>query len=508
MAGPLLTVESLSKSFGGEAALTSVDLSLERGEVRGLIGANGSGKSTLVKVLAGFHRPDRGSGPITVDGEVVNPHQDGGIAGFRFIHQDLGLIPEMSVCDNLMMDPTPLGRLLLPRSGGRERRLARDLISRYGVSFRPETPVETLSASDRTMLALMRALHRGEDEIRCLILDEATAPLSPRETERVVEVVRELSAGCGVIFVSHSMDEVRELCDTATVLRSSRKIGDVVVAETEESALVQMLTGRALGALYPEVQPPQEDTVLAVRGLSGSVVADIDLEVQQGAIVGLASLDRAEPAAILSLIYGLERRTAGQVGVSGAPVDPAWGPPEVSKLGVRLVTDRLVSSIPSFSVRENLTVGGLKGVSGRWRLSERRERLIAAEMITAFGIAPPRPEATFAGLSGGNQQKVVLARSMRLRPKLLLLDDPNRGVDIGAKAAIYRVIRDAADEGLAVLIASTDFDELCALCHRVVVLRRGRINAVVGGEGLSTHDLLEHCYVESATAGAARETAG
>ena len=496
----LLEVASLSKHFGGEAALVNVGLTLRIGEIRGLLGANGSGKSTLIKILAGYHRADDGSPSIRVNGSEVDPTHAGGIPGFRFIHQDLGLVPEMSVVDNLMMGSSEGAALVRPRPARLESRRARELIETYGLTFTPATLVRDLPAADRTMVALMRAL-RDRESTKVLVLDEVTATLPPRETNRVLDAVRKMR-DCGVLFVSHRMEEILELCDTATVLRSGRSVADIEVAASSERELVELVTGRPVGEIYPEVPRPDREVTVAVRGLSGGAVADVNFEVHRGEMVGIASLDPVESATVLGLIFGSRLRTSGDVILEGEPLDAAWGPAETTHAGVAMVTDRLLSSIPSFKLRENITVNKLRSVSGRWRLNARRERLIAAELISAFGILPPDPEGVFARLSGGNQQKAVLARSMSIVPRLLLLDDPTRGVDVGAKAAMYRTLREASERGLAVLIGSTDFEELASLCNRVIVLRGGRVSAVLAGTNLTAHDLLDRCYAPASTAAA------
>lgn len=491
MTDPVLQVASLSKTFGGEAALVDAGLELGQGEIRALIGANGSGKSTLVKLLAGYHHPDDRSATIRFEGEEVHPDQDGGIKGVRFIHQDLGLVDELSVVDNVMIDPAPAAQLLRPRPSRAERAETQSLIEFYGLRFSPSIPVRELSSVDRTMVALMRAL-RVRDEAKVLVLDEVTAALPPQETDHVLKVVREL--GCAVLFVSHRIEEILGLCHTATVLRSGRVVADLTVADTTESEMIEALTGRRPGAIYPEVPAAEGDQVLEVRKLTGGGISELDLNVRRGELVGLASAEASEATRVLSLIFGELPRRSGSVAVDGEPLDPGGGPDDSCRAGIHLVTDRLLSSIPSFTVRENLTVGRLREVSGRWRLKKTSEKAMAAELIAAFGIAPPNGELVFAGLSGGNQQKGVLARAMSQRPRLLLLDDPTRGVDVGAKAAIYRILRNAAEDGLAVLMVSSDFDELASLCHRVVVLKDGRMNATVGGADLDSETLIEHCY--------------
>jgi ribose transport system ATP-binding protein len=492
---PVLEVVSLSKYFGGEAALRDAGFSLRRGEVRGLIGANGSGKSTMVKILAGYHQPDSDSPPIKVDGEEVGNIPHGGLPGFRFVHQDLGLVPEMSVADNLAMRPGHGARQLLPCPTGAEAEFAQKLIERFEARFSPRTLVRDLSATDRTMVAVMRALGQGGDEMKVLVLDEVTATLPPAETGEVLDAVRALREHCGVIFVSHRLEEVLSISDTITVLRSGQVVAELVASEASKQELIEQLTGVEMGEIYPEVAEPDPDTVLHVSGLSGGAVYGADLHVQRGEVVGVASLDPSEASDVLALVFGAQRREEGTVKVDGVETQPSWDPIRMTRLGVGLVTDRLVTGVASFTVRENLTVGSEFTTSGRWWLSRGAERKSSSRLVEEYEIKPENPEAIFASLSGGNQQKAVLARVMALGPKLLLLDDPTRGVDVGAKVAIYQKLRDAADDGLSILIASSDFEELASLCHRVVVLKDGRVNGSVAGAGMTEHQILERCYV-------------
>lgn len=488
---PLLEVASLSKHFGGEAALVNARMTLRRGEIRGLIGANGSGKSTFVKLLAGYHHPDPESLPIRVDGHDADPTK-GGIPGFCFVHQNLALIPEMSVIDNIELRRARFSRLVRPRRTRDEEAEVAALISQYDLRFSPRTLVRELRAVDQTMVAVLRAL-RDPREVKLLVLDEVTARLPPPEVAEVLTVVRQLRH-CGVIFVSHRMEEVIGICDTVTVLRSGRVVADVEMSETDEDALLELLTGRPAGELYPHVREPQPESTLHARRLTGGRIRELDLDVRAGEIVGVASLDPHEATGVLSLIFGLEQREAGELLLAGEPVAARAGPTELTGLGVTLVTDRLASSLPSFTVRENLTTIRLRDVFGRFWLSTRVEKRLAEELLEAFGVVPRSTEAIFELLSGGNQQKVVLARSMRLRPRLLLLDDPTRGVDVGAKTVIYALVRRAAEEGAAVLLASTDFEEMASICHRAVALRDGRVNDVVAGDALTAPRLLEGCY--------------
>jgi len=242
---------------------------------------------------------------------------------------------------------------------------------------------------------------------------------------------------------------------------------------------------------------PDRDEVLVTRGLTGARISALDIDVRGGELVGVASAEPGEAARVLGLVFGSVPRREGTISIRGRELARSSGPAESCRAGMQFVDDRLVCSIPSFTVRENVTVGRLREISGRWRLKRGSEKAVAAELIQAFGIVPANGESVFAGLSGGNQQKGVLARALSSQPHLLLLDDPTRGVDVGAKTAIYRILRDAAERGMAALMCSSDFEELAALCHRVIVLRNGRVVGTLGGPELTAEALLERCYVGS-----------
>lgn len=489
MSETLLRVASLSKTFGGEAALVDANLEIAAGEIRALLGANGSGKSTLVKLLAGYYEPDADEGEVWFDGELVRPDRDGGIAGVSFIHQDLGLVGDLSVIDNVMLEPSPVRRLGLPRRSRAERRETELQIERYGLSFGSKQAVRELSAADRTAVAVMRAL-RHPDTTRLLVLDEVTASLPPHETDQLLTLVRQL--GCAVLFVSHRIEEILSMCHTATVLRSGRVVADIEVTGVSENELVVALTGAPAGALYPELGSSAADSVLSVSGVTGNGLMGLSFDVKRGEMLGMASADPSEASRALAVVFGSATRSGGTVTLAGSQLggDPA----AACRGGMQFVTDRLAAAVPSFTVRENLTVGRVREISGRWRLSRHRETDVAADLIRAFDIRPPASEAVFSSLSGGNQQKGVLARAMSEDPKILLLDDPTRGIDVAAKAAIYRIVEAALERGLAVLISSSDFEELASLCHRVLILKNGTVTDTVAGIDLNADSLIERCY--------------
>jgi ribose transport system ATP-binding protein len=497
---PVLQVRSLSKAFGAERALDAVDLDLAAGEVRGLVGANGSGKSTLVKILAGFHHADDGSPPVLIDGEPVNPAADQGIDGFRFIHQDLALVLDLTVAENIALHRAQTGLLRPLRMRAEAREIAAQLRA-WDLDFGPHTLVQNLSAIERTMVAVARAFRRSASPMRVLVLDEVTATLPPDESRLLFERIGRLD-GISVLFVSHRIEEVLSHCRSVTVLRDGRVVADRPTEGLSAHDLVMAITGREPEELFPSLSDPGRKPVLTVRGLTGAGIHDLDLDVHAGEIVGLASLDPHEGGRVLRMLCGDIRRAAGEVAVDGVAIGADAGPADTNALGVSLVADRLEGGIPAFTVRENLTLNGLGEFAGRLlgTVSTSAERRGARELIERYQVTPRTTDATLASLSGGNQQKVIFAKSMRLGPKLLLLDDPTRGIDIGARAVLYRIIREAAEDGLGVLVTSTEFSEIAGLCHRAIVLTDGRAGSVVEGDRLAPDLLLERCYMARAAA--------
>jgi len=488
---PVLELRSISKSFDGEHALRNVDLSIPTGQIRGLVGANGSGKSTLVKILAGLYEPD--GGEIIVDGEAVDPARDRGIQGFRFIHQDLALIDDLTVAENLALDHSR-PRLLRPLRLAREARAIAALLKSYDLDFGPHADVGSLSAVQRTMLAVVRAFRRADSEPRVLVLDEVTAPLPPHETSILFEQISRLEYA-STIFVSHRIEEVLNHCAAVTVLRDGQVVGDVATSSLTPEDLVHLIIGREPAELFPSLHSPGRTPVLATSELSGSGIEDLTMEVHAGEIVGLASLNPHDGSKTLRLLCGGSRRTGGTISIGGVPAPPNLKPAMAADMGISLVSDRLESGIPAFSLRENLTLNSVRDFARGGVLHTREERRYVVELIQQYEIRPSRPEIPFSALSGGNQQKAILAKSMCTNPKLLLLDDPTRGVDVGARALLYAAVRAAADDGLSVLISSSELEELCGLCHRVIVLRDGRPNGELSAEHLDPGRLLQRCYL-------------
>ncbi|NLT07229.1 MAG: sugar ABC transporter ATP-binding protein [Solirubrobacterales bacterium] len=476
----VLEIHGLSKTFPGQKALDAVDFDLRPGEVHALIGQNGSGKSTLIKVLAGYHQPDPGA-TATVAGEpfTLGSAASAFAAGLRFVHQDLGLVPALGALDNLALgrgySKGATGTISWREEAERGRRTLRQL----GYDFNLKTPVSRLSASERTGIAIARALEDWSDTVKVLVLDEPTASLPAAEAERLFEVVRNVrDSGVAVIYVSHRFAEVLDLSDRITVLRDGVRVATTAASELDEGGLIELTIGRALKALEAAHEIPHQtragDPVLAVRGLSGRVVDGLDIDVHAGEIVGVAGVTGSGREEIADLVFGAAPR-GGEVIVHGEPV-PAERPDACVRREMALVPSERLSkaALRDMTLRENVTIGRIAPFYNLIGLSKRAERAAADEWLDKLDVVPRDSEARLITLSGGNQQKVMMARALRLEPRVLVLDEPTQGVDVGAKASIHEIVEEAAQGGAGVLVMSTESEELIGLCDRIVVLINGK----------------------------------
>jgi ABC-type sugar transport system ATPase subunit len=470
----LLEVTGVSKTFPGLRALDQVSLSVAAGEIVALVGQNGSGKSTLVKVLAGLYDPDPGAS-IT-DGA-------GGEPNLRFIHQDLGLVPSLSTIENLTIGRR-LGRTgLAPFRKGREFAEATAAVARFGGSFDVRRPLQELAASERAIVAITRAMDGWSRPDGVLILDEPTAALPDSEVDRLFAAVRSVAAaGAGVVFISHHLDEVMDLSDRVVALRGGRVVADLPVAEVDHERLVSLIVGRAVEKVDISHKSQPRQTVLSAEGVHADTLHGISLTIGEGEILGVAGLLGSGREELAGVLFGAAPRRAGRVAVDARTL-PGGNPAAAIRAGVALVPSdrRAQGAVMTMSVRENLTLPNLSPLRRLFgRLDQGAERREAQRWMGEVELHPPKAEQALTLFSGGNQQKVVLAKWLRLAPRLLLLDEPTQGVDIGAKAAIYELIGQAASRGMAVLVCSSDTKELTILCDRVLVLRQGTIAAELG----------------------------
>jgi ribose transport system ATP-binding protein len=491
--GPVLRLEHVSKSFGAQRALADVSFELAPGEVHALVGQNGSGKSTLVKILAGYHMPDPGA--LTWwDGEAVDPHRIGSWhrGEIGFVHQDLGLIGMLSAAENLAIgrgfDTTRLGNI----AWRRQYSDAAARIRRLGGRFDVRTPVARLEAGERTVVAMARALGNA-DQTRVLVLDEPTAALPLPEVERLLDAVRRAAAhGTGVIYVSHRLDEVLALADRISVLRDGRMVATYQSAEFDVSTLVEKITGHPAGpgAARPG-RKAGRPAMLSAANIAAGRLRELDVAVAAGEIVGITGILGSGREEVAGALFGSAGRLTGTVTVNGHNVPPG-SPFAAIAAGLGLVpADRArFGLILEHSLRENVSLSSLPSLTNVWGVSKRRERSAVADLLTQLSVRPPAPERRAATLSGGNQQKVLLAKWLATKPQALILDEPGQGIDIGAKAAIYRTLRGLADDGMALLVISAETEDLPVICDRVLVLRHGMVAAELAGDTLTEANIV------------------
>jgi monosaccharide-transporting ATPase len=484
---PLVALAGVEKRFPGVVALDGVDLALRAGEVHALVGENGAGKSTLIRILTGVHPPDAGA--ILLGGAPVRFADPRGAlaAGVAAIHQELTCIPEMSVAANLLLGREPRRLLGIDRAASHAR--AREALARVGLDLPVERPLGTFSPAVQQLVAIARAL---DLEARVLVLDEPTASLDRREADLVLRCVRDVAArGLAVLFVGHRLDEIFAVADRITVLKNGRKVGTFDRATTTRLALVEAMLGRVpdARATARADRAPAGPNVVSARGIAGEGLdAPFDLDVAAGEVLGLAGLLGSGRSEILRLLAGVARRTSGDLRVGGAPL-PAGDVRAAVDLGLVLSPEERKSDgiFPNLSVRENVAIG----CERRFRTaSKARQRALAAEMIRRLAIGCADPERRAGTLSGGNQQKTLLGRWLAARPKALLLDEPTRGVDVGARAEIQATVAELAREGMATVYVSSSIEELLLTSDRVLALHGRRVVSEPAGEELSEDAIL------------------
>jgi ribose transport system ATP-binding protein len=481
--GPTLRLRNVSKAFEGVFALRSVDFKAHAGRVKGLVGVNGSGKSTLIKILAGFHEPEPGA-EAWFRGESFNLGSAAAAEGLgmRFIHQDLGLVPALSTVDNLA-----LGRGYETRGFvrlGEEARAARAAIKEFGFDFDVRVPIARLRPIERSVVAITRALHREPgEELGVLVLDEPTESLGRAEVGRLFEAIREVAArGAAVLYISHRLEEVLEITDDITVLRDGQVVAEATSDDLVHDSLVGLIVGRELEHLETADQTRSGEVSVRLEGISGGVVENVSTEFHRGEIVGVAGIVGSGRVELPYLIAGGKPLSAGSVWLEGQKLDLS-SPRKALRSGVVFVaSDRKTeSALPDLSVRENVTLSRLEPQGPlRW-LGTRRERREVGRWLHQLDVRPPETDRKFATLSGGNQQKAVLARALRCEPRLLVIDEPVQGVDVGAKLAIHKLLLEAAESGITILLASNDADDLATVCGRVLVMGKGGIAAELTG---------------------------
>ncbi|MBL0885536.1 sugar ABC transporter ATP-binding protein [Myceligenerans indicum] len=493
-APPALELAGVAKSFGSVVALKSADLRVEKGSIHALIGENGAGKSTLVKIVAGLYRRDDGT--LALDGEPVDFHTtaESKAAGIAVIYQEPTLFPDLSVTENIFMGRQPTRRFgRIDRRAMREEACA--LFDRLGVRIDPDRPTDGLSIADQQIIEIAKAISL---DARVLIMDEPTAALSGVEVDRLFAVARALrDEGRALVFISHRFDEIFDLCDTVTVMRDGAYVDTLPVADTTVDGLVRMMVGRDVAELFPKLPAEIGDDVLVVDGLSQpGVFHDVSFTVRAGEIVGLAGLVGAGRSEVARAVFGVDPYASGSVRVDGEPLPPgspraaigrglALVPEDRRKQG--LVLDQTVARNVTLAIRERLSRWGLV-----W---DGLENAAARTWASRLEVKTAALDAETGTLSGGNQQKVVLGKWLASDPKVLIVDEPTRGIDVGTKAEVHRLLSRLAQQGVAVLMISSELPEVLGMADRVLVMREGRLT----GE-LDRADATPEAVMHAATA--------
>jgi len=497
----LLQVIDIRKSFAGVRALKGVSFDLRVGEVHALVGENGAGKSTLIRVVTGAHRPDEGT--IAIEGRPIgeiDPSRARAL-GIAAIYQQPALFPDLTVAENIAIGLEPPGPWRLVR-WGRRRDRARALLGLVGAEIDPDSPVRHLSMPEQQLVEIARAL--GADA-RILIMDEPTASLSGQEVENLFRVIRDLrSRGVGILYISHRLDELPRIADRVTALRDGSLVGTRPMAEVDRAELIRMMIGRELSI---QIQTPRAaigEVVLAVKGLGcrASGVRDVDLEVHAGEILGLAGLVGAGRTELARVLFGLTPADAGEICIRGTPVT-IDGPGRAMKLGIAYVPEdrRHHGVIPEMSVAANVTLATLRAVSPRGLVDFAAECRVASASMRRLGIKAESVESPVGSLSGGNQQKVALARWLEAAPAVLILDEPTQGVDVGAKAEIHRLMSELAGRGMAIVMISSELPEILSMSDRIAVMHGGAVVGTIDGASATQGEILELAFGRRAESG-------
>ncbi len=495
---PLLGVREVSKSFGGVRALKGVDMEVRQGEVHGLIGANGAGKSTLIKILAGVQPPD--SGEVLIDGEPVEIRdtQEAGELGLSFIHQELNLVPKFSALQNMTLGLTKATRIGLIDWGATRREVG-PAAERVGIDFSLDEPVENLSVADQWLVSIGRSIVR---KARLIAMDEPTASLSASESERLFRVVRELSDdGISILYVSHHLEEILDLCARVTVFKDGERVATRERGTITKDSLVRDIVGGDLAAT-PQTGGPvaaRAHPMLEARDLSrGSAVRGVSFALRPGEILGFAGLVGSGRTELARLIFGADRAEAGEVLLDGEPAR-FRDPHDAVKQGIGLVPEERRSEglVLGKSVNFNTNLASLRSLRyGRWLpLTNRRKATERASGVSGrLSVKTPGVDTVVGQLSGGNQQKVVIGKWLMRDARLLILDEPSRGVDVGARAEIHNIVRGLAENGAGVIVISSEEEELIGLCSRVLVMAQGRVTGELSGEEITKEEILRLSY--------------
>ncbi len=501
-----LHIRHLSKTFPGQTALDDVELRIEPGQVHGLIGENGSGKSTLIKLLSGYHTPDDGA-QLEISGDygdferIATEHRD----RIRFVHQDHALVPTLSARENLSLTSGSQTGVVSPIDRRAERAEIARTLDDFGIDVDIDVPVEQLGPHERASIAIARALAQVDDDTAVLVLDEPTASLGRDEVIKLFAAVRRVQArGIGVLYVSHFLEEVLELTDVVTVLRDGQVVSSVETSTADTESLVASMLGASIESTRRTVGASHGAVVLSVDRLNTRQLVDVDFQVRSGEVLGITGLLGSGYETLGRALLGLEPWRGGEVTVGGVSLtDPS--PSDAVKVGLAVVPvdRRRLGLLADFSIAENMTLPRLKDLWRGGRLSRAAEDQQVRGWLEEVGANTRDPRRRLDELSGGNQQKVLIAKWLRTDPKALVVEEPTQAVDVGAKASIESILLERAAGGCAVVISSAEAGDLARLCDRVIVIRDGRVAVTLSGDDLTEHRVIVETHGVGNEAGVA-----
>ncbi len=488
----ILQVRGLKKTYGGIKALDGIFFELRKGEVHALMGENGAGKSTFMKILAGLEKPD--SGDILLEGIQYKPRgaYDALQKGISMIHQELLAVPELSVAENLFLGKEITGFWKKWVDNRAINEMAAERLKKLGIPIPPETKMKSLSVAEMQMVEIAKAL---SNDASILIMDEPTSALSDREAERLFALIEDLkNRGVGIIYISHKMDEIFRISDTITVFRDGRFIDTRPARELDQQALISLMVGRKLTGFFPENTSEKGAPIYTVRHLSRhNCFHDISFELHAGEILGISGLVGAGRTELARVLYGLDRADDGQALLHGEPMLPD-SPRTAIRKGIAYVSEdrKSVGLITKMSVLQNISLASLDNYSTYSLIRKKDEQNAAGKLARHLRIKCSSLHQRVETLSGGNQQKVAIAKALLTKPKVIILDEPTRGIDIGAKAEVYHLVRQLASEGLGIILISSEMPEIIGLCDRVLVLSQGKQAALLNKSEATQEKIMYH----------------
>jgi ribose transport system ATP-binding protein len=490
---PLLEMRGITKSYPGVLALSGVDFTLQAGEVNCLVGENGAGKSTLIKVLSGAVMKEGGT--ISVGGEDarLGSPADAQHLGIGVIYQDFKLVPALSVAENILLGYEPVrGRTpIIDRNAMHEKASA--ALGQLGEVIDTGTPVGQLSVAQQQMVEIAKALSRN---VRILAMDEPTAPLTERETQSLFRVIRSLKErGVGIVYISHRLEEIFEVGDRVTVLRDGTLVHTCGIREIDRRGLIREMVGRELENEYPRAALKRGKEILRIENLSSDRVSNVNLTLYRGEVLGLAGLVGAGRSELARLVFGADRRTGGRIFLEGREIAPE-SPHQAIREGIGLLTEdrNRYGLIMQMSIRENISLANLRAMLTGPFIDRRKEETAAKQLTDDLRIKAPGTGVIVETLSGGNRQKVVLARWLNTKARVLIFDEPTAGIDVGVKYEIYTLINRLAEQGIGVIVISSDLPELLGICQRVAVMCEGRLTGIVEGADATQETVMTYAH--------------